>query len=62
MMLVDVLVKPRRVQQQVRVVGTSLQPDKHPHDGEQEVRVAILVRTEVDRAVVAIHNPAAQKT
>ncbi len=44
------------------VIGTGLQPHKQPHNGEEQVRVAILISTEVHGAVVAVDDPTAKKT
>lgn len=62
MVLVNVLVEPGSVEEGVRVVGTGLQPHKQPQHREDEVRVAIVLHSEVDFAVVSVQNPAGQET
>ena len=55
----DVFIKPWGVEESVGIVGTSLQPHKKPNDGEEEIRIAIIISTKVHSTVVAIDDPAA---
>lgn len=62
MVLVDCFIEPWCVQQIMRIVCPSIQVQKYQHYGDKEVGISILIYPEVDCAIVAIDDPASEKS